>query len=140
MPQPVAGDTGRTTLYAYDAVNRLTSMSYPSGSTTTTYDLAGQRTAMTDPSGTTTWTYDATFPALPTRIEAPSAAGGTSRRTTLMTYDAAGRLTSACHVGANLVPVQLAPALTERVPGVVSVESNVTYRVDDTKRRYARAS
>lgn len=36
--------------------------------------------------------------------------------------------------------VAVLQTLTERVPGVVSVESNVTYRVDDTKRRYARAS
>lgn len=31
-------------------------------------------------------------------------------------------------------------ALTARVPGVVSVQSDVSYRVDDTRRRFARAS
>jgi RHS repeat-associated protein len=63
------------------------------------YDARGRIIEKTEAAGTplsrtTTWTYDGTFPALPTRIEAPSTAGGTSRRTTLLTYDTAGNLTS----------------------------------------------
>ena len=36
--------------------------------------------------------------------------------------------------------VELLTALTERVPGVVAVESDVSYRVDNTTRQYSRAS
>lgn len=36
--------------------------------------------------------------------------------------------------------VELLTALTERVPGVVAVESQVSYRVDNTTREYSRAS
>lgn len=36
--------------------------------------------------------------------------------------------------------VRMLTALTERVPGVVTVESEVSYRVDNTTRRYSRAS
>lgn len=63
------------------------------------YDAHGRVIERTEAFGTplsrtTTWTYDAAFPALPTRIEAPSTAGGASRRTTVLTYDGAGNLTS----------------------------------------------
>jgi CBS domain-containing protein len=34
----------------------------------------------------------------------------------------------------------LLTAFVERVPGVVSLRSEVTYRVDDTKRRFARST
>ena len=53
---------GRTTLYAYDADNRVTTIGYSDGTTpnvTYSYDADGHRTAMTDGSGTTTYSYDA---------------------------------------------------------------------------------
>jgi RHS repeat-associated protein len=59
------------------------------------YDAHGrviERTeaASTPLARTTTWAYDSAFPALPTRIETPSTAGGAAQRATRLTYDAAG--------------------------------------------------
>ncbi|MBI3119385.1 MAG: RHS repeat protein, partial [Candidatus Hydrogenedentes bacterium] len=52
---------GATTTFAYDALNRLTSINYPGGASpdvTFTYDVNGNRTSMTDATGTTQYTYD----------------------------------------------------------------------------------
>jgi RHS repeat-associated protein len=52
---------GRTTTYSYDPANRLTEVSYSSGSPSTVkyeYNKDGDRTKMTDGTGTTTYTYD----------------------------------------------------------------------------------
>ena len=50
-----------TTSYAYDATDRLASVTDPLGhATTTVYDPVGNRTRLTDPNNhATTWTYDA---------------------------------------------------------------------------------
>jgi YD repeat-containing protein len=47
-----------TTSYGYDAVGRLTSVTFPGGSNSYAYDDAGRRTSMRDATGTTTWGYD----------------------------------------------------------------------------------
>ena len=52
---------GRTTTFGYDALNRLTSLTYSDGVTPTvsyTYDAHGNRTGMTDGVGSTSYTYD----------------------------------------------------------------------------------
>lgn len=79
LPTRIVDGRGTTTLSSYDTHGRLTSRTEATG------------TAL---SRTTTWTYDSAFPALPLRIEEPSTAGGSARRTTLMTYDAAGNPTN----------------------------------------------
>lgn len=51
----------RTTTYSYDPANRLTEVSYSSGSPSTIkyeYDKDGNRTKMTDGTGTTSYVYD----------------------------------------------------------------------------------
>jgi RHS repeat-associated protein len=71
---------GHETLFTYDANGRLVEK----------VEAAG-----TAESRATSWTYaDPAFPALPTRIEVPSTAGGTALRTTVLDYDAGGNLTS----------------------------------------------
>ncbi len=51
---------GAVTASAYDALNRLTSVTSPAGTTTVAYDALGRRTSLTRPNGTqTTATYDA---------------------------------------------------------------------------------
>ena len=79
LPTRVIDGRGIQTLFSYDAHGRV---------------LTKTEAAGTPLSRTTTWTYDATFPAFPARIETPSTAGGASRRTSVLTYDAAGNLTS----------------------------------------------
>jgi len=65
VPQPVSGDTGRTTTFAYDADNRLVRQTDALGVVTTyQYDARGNRVAMTLAAGTaaaatTTYRYDA---------------------------------------------------------------------------------
>ena len=44
--------------YAYDALYRLTSTTYPSGTISYSYDSLGNRLVMTDTVGTTTYSYD----------------------------------------------------------------------------------
>ena len=64
-PQPAAGDAGRTTLFGYDADNRLIQQTDALGTVTTfSYDARGNRTSMTVAAGTadaqtTTYQYDA---------------------------------------------------------------------------------
>jgi len=54
-------DDEGTTTYTYDALHRLTEVTYPDGSTTSyEYDPMGNRTSMTENGVTTTYTYDAT--------------------------------------------------------------------------------
>jgi RHS repeat-associated protein len=79
LPTRIVDGRGTETLLSYDAHGRMVTKTEAAG---------------TPLSRTTAWTYDSTFPALPTRIETPSTAGGASRRTTLLTYDTAGNLTS----------------------------------------------
>jgi len=78
LPTRIVDGRGAQTLLSYDAHGRVITKTEAAG---------------TPLSRTTTWTYDAAFPALPTRIETPSTAGGASRRATLLSYDAAGNLT-----------------------------------------------
>jgi len=65
VPQPVSGDAGRTTTYAYDADNRLVRQTDALGVVTTyQYDARGNRLSMTVAAGTaeastTTYQYDA---------------------------------------------------------------------------------
>ncbi|HEV2844487.1 MAG TPA: hypothetical protein VG477_06555, partial [Thermoanaerobaculia bacterium] len=65
-----------------------------------TYNTRGRMTAKTEAVGTalaraTTWTYgNATYPGFATRIEKPSTSGGTNKRATAYTYNAAGDLTN----------------------------------------------
>src|SRR5439155_12846881 len=52
---------GQTTTFAYDALNRLTAISYSDGQTANvayTYDANGDRTGITDGTGSTTYSYD----------------------------------------------------------------------------------
>jgi RHS repeat-associated protein len=71
---------GHETLFTYDAHGRLVEK----------VEAAG-----TAESRATSWTYgDPAFPALPTRIEVPSTAGGAALRTTVFDYDAGGNRTS----------------------------------------------
>ncbi len=53
--------TGRTTTYTYDPANRLTEITYSSGTTPTVkyeYNVNGDRTKMIDGTGTSTYEYD----------------------------------------------------------------------------------
>ena len=65
VPQPVSGDAGRTTTFAYDATNRLIRRTDALGAVTTyQYDAKGNRISMTEAAGTsqsstTTYQYDA---------------------------------------------------------------------------------
>ncbi|HKI02004.1 MAG TPA: RHS repeat-associated core domain-containing protein, partial [Thermoanaerobaculia bacterium] len=79
LPTRIVDGRGAVTLLSYDAHGRV---------------IARTEAAGTPLSRTATWAYDPSFPALPTRIEAPSTAGGSARRTTLLAYDAAGNLIS----------------------------------------------
>lgn len=116
-PQPASGDTGRTTLFAYDADNRLVQQTDALGAVTTyTYDAQGNRTSMTEAAGTaaartTTYTYDAANRCIETanalgivtylnldadgNVLARDEAYGTSQqRVYTFTYDANNRVVS----------------------------------------------
>jgi YD repeat-containing protein len=51
---------GQATTYAYDAINRMTTVTYPAGqgSLTYGYNTSDAVTSMTDSTGTTTYTLD----------------------------------------------------------------------------------
>ncbi len=106
---------GAVTNYAYDVLNRLTSLASPQGTTNFTYDALARRTALTLPNGArATSTYDAASQLTRLLNQGPGAspvtlsdfaytydAGGnrTTRTTTngiaSYTYDALNRLTQA---------------------------------------------
>src|SRR5829696_835425 len=71
------------------------------------YDANGMMTSKTEAAGTplarmTTYQYgNASFPAFPTRVEAPSISGGTALRVTALAYDTAGNLTTRTIQGAE---------------------------------------
>ncbi len=80
LPTRILDGRGNETLLAYDANGRLVEK----------VEAAG-----TPESRTTAWAYeDTSFPALPTRVEVPSIAGGTALRTTRFGYDAQGNAES----------------------------------------------
>lgn len=63
MPQATCTDARNlTATYSYDALNRVTSVSYPDQTISYTYDTGsnqnGRLTQMTDNSGSTSWSYD----------------------------------------------------------------------------------
>jgi RHS repeat-associated protein len=83
----VTDGRGLHTQYAYNANGRMTSKT----------EAAGTALART-----TTWQYgNASFPGLPTRIDAPSTSGGTALRSTVLTYNGTGDLTTQTIQGAE---------------------------------------
>jgi RHS repeat-associated protein len=85
-------DPTGTTYYAYDALNRLTQITNPSGEVTTyTYDAVGRRTGMTLPNGlTTSYQYDAAGRVL----DLIHQIGATNIAAFNYTYDKVGNRTS----------------------------------------------
>ena len=71
------------------------------------YNLNGRTTSKTEAAGTplartTLWQYgNPSFPAFPTRIDAPSTAGGSATRTTVFSYGATGDLQARTQQGAE---------------------------------------
>jgi len=108
-----------TTIYSYDALNRLTRITNPHGQVTTyTYDAVGRRTGMTYPNGmTASYTYDAAGQLLSLRYTLSSntiasfgyAYDYKGNRTSMTdsygahsySYDVLNQLTSATHPQAN---------------------------------------
>ncbi len=94
-------DNEGLTAYGYDALYRLTSVTYPDSTTTRyTYDAAGNRLTMTGPEGITTYTYDAADRLLSTVLNGQTTAftwdnngNMLSKGATQYTYDKANRLT-----------------------------------------------
>lgn len=101
----------RTTLSAYDALNRLTAITDPAGATTSyVYDAIGNRTSRTDALGrVTTWTYDGNnrliaettadgvvaqygYDAVGNRTQQVLAVGTADQRQTFYTFDGNNRL------------------------------------------------
>ncbi len=85
---------GQKASYAYDVLNRTTSIAYASGPTITyLYDTTtngiGSIGQVTDPAGTTTWAYDQF-----SRVTRKSQTTGALTLTTTYTYDASGRLST----------------------------------------------
>jgi RHS repeat-associated protein len=107
---PVCG-TGPNTVFTYgDAANPLLATQTTDGRgliVQSAYNANGRMTSKTEAAGTalartTTWQFgNAAFPAFPTRIDAPSTAGGGATRTTQLAYDAAGNLQTRTIQGAE---------------------------------------
>ena len=94
--QDVTGTTQRTTWFGYDALDRVTSMTMPSGAAITyRYNALGNCTAVIDPSGETDYTYDSLGTLLLTVTGAdPDGSGPLGRPTTIYAYDADRQLSS----------------------------------------------
>jgi YD repeat-containing protein len=107
---PVCG-TGPNSQFTYaDSSNPLLPTQIVDGRGLTTqfaYDSNGKTISKTEAVGTslqrlTTWTYgNSSFPGLLTQIVMPSTSGGTAQRTTALSYDSSGNLTSSTTGGAE---------------------------------------
>jgi RHS repeat-associated protein len=87
LPTQTTDGRGIVVQYAYDANGRMISKTEAAG---------------TPLARTTTYQYGNTsFPAFPTRVDAPSTAGGSATRTTVLAYNAAGDLETRTLQGAE---------------------------------------
>ncbi|GAB2874618.1 hypothetical protein GCM10027277_49810 [Pseudoduganella ginsengisoli] len=102
---------GKVSTYTYDALNRVTSISYGGGTPTTLeYDggpsgapnAIGRLTKMTDESGQTTYAYDQAGRLL-SKVQTITHALGTVNRTVSYAYDSNGRLASLTYPSGNRI-------------------------------------
>lgn len=151
VPQPVSGDNGRTTAYAYDADNRLVQQTDALGVVTTyQYDARGNRISMTQAAGTsaastTTYRYDAADRYVETTnalgivthldldangniLARHDAYGTTQERITSFTYDANNRVVSETDpLGAvTRMTYDSAGNLTSRTEAAATVKAETT--------------
>jgi RHS repeat-associated protein len=140
---------GRTTSYAYDALNRLTSIDYSDPATPDVayaYDANGNRTQMVDGTGTTTYAYDELDRLLSVTSPGSTTVGyrydRDGNRTRLIypdafavtyTFDKAGRLASLADSGGRSV------AYTYFPDGALASTTNpngtrATYSYDNARR------
>ena len=94
---------GNTTSYQYDALNRLTQVSYQDATTDVySYDSGtngiGRLSSVSDASGTTTWSYDQHG-----RVTSKQQTVGAITLTTGYSYDAQGRLTQMTYPSGSYV-------------------------------------
>jgi RHS repeat-associated protein len=126
---------GIITTYTYDALNRLTGISYSNGDPTAiayTYDQTaclglsvscyniGRRTTMSDASGTTTWAYDAMGRVLREHRTISSVT-----KDTTYTYNLDGSLASLTYPSGRLVTY--APSAVGRPVSATDTTHSVTY-------------
>jgi YD repeat-containing protein len=107
---PVCGAGPNTVLVYGDAANPLLPTQTTDGRALVTqfaYNADGRMTSKTEAAGTplartTTYQYgNASFPAFPTRIDAPSTTGGSATRTTVLSYNVTGDLETRTIQGAE---------------------------------------
>jgi RHS repeat-associated protein len=142
--------TDGTETYSYDALDRLTTVQYPGGASTSfTYDAAGNRLTQNRNGTLTTYTYDAAGELLTagSRTYAYDPNGNmTSAGQDRFTYDAANRLTSAS-VGSHTATYTFdgeGNLVRRAVDGVsssflVDAASGLPTIVDDGSRAYLHA-
>jgi RHS repeat-associated protein len=126
---------GITTTYTYDALNRLTGVSYSNGdpsAITYTYDQTaclglsvscynkGRRTTMTDASGTTQWAYDAMG-----RVLREHRTINSVTKDTTYTYNLDGSLATLTYPSGRLVTY--APSAVGRPLSAADTTHSVTY-------------
>ena len=90
--------------YQYDALNRLTSAAYNTGTNTYAYNAVGNRTSLTTSGGTTNYTYDAgdrMTQAGATTYTYDANGNLTARGADTFTWDSANRLTGATVSGTS---------------------------------------
>lgn len=94
---------GNTSTYTYDALNRVTGVSYADGSTAAyTYDTGpngiGRLSSVSDSTGTTNWSYD-----LHGRVTEKQQTVGSLTLTTQYSYDSYGRRTEMIYPSGNKI-------------------------------------
>jgi RHS repeat-associated protein len=140
--------------YAYDALDRVTSITNPNGQTVTfTYDAASRRTSMSYPNGTkTTYAYDAagqvtqivhqktsnqtaiafdnyTYDADGNRIQISDLVGAHT-----FAYDKLNRLTAANHPGTSSLPTQAETFAYDAIGNRTSDAQRTGYTYDAANR------
>jgi YD repeat-containing protein len=119
---------GKTTTYAYDSLNRLSSKtpdpSFSSSATSFTYTDIGKRLSMTDPSGSTICTYDNRDRLL---------TKATPQGTLTYTWIATGQVASVTSSNANGVNVSYAYDANDRLQTVTDnrLANSTSYTYDD---------
>ncbi|HEU5314746.1 MAG TPA: RHS repeat-associated core domain-containing protein [Chloroflexota bacterium] len=117
----------QVTTYAYDTINRLTGVTYPTGTANVTYgyDNADRRTSMADGTGTTTYAYD--------EVDRLSSVTFSGSRAVAYQYDAAGNRTRITYPDTKAVNYAYDDA--NRLSTVTDWVSNTTaYAYDDAGR------